>query len=226
MAKKFTEAELAKKVITFLEDMKWNVWQEVTVDGGGSRRADIVAKQGNIIWVIECKTCLNLKVIEQAYHWRKKANQVSIAIWYHPRSYKFNHFVKDILDRYGIGLMTFCKHSTNACPTVLMPTNLSRVNTQILKSVLLTENKHMGISGSKDNSYDTPFKRTCRRIQDLVRGNPMSLKDIIESISHHYANDRSARCCIARYVKTGVIDFLVQDENGLYRLKTDWRLDR
>ena len=72
MPEKITEADLGEKLILWLERNGWEVYQEVQFRGYGGI-ADIVAvrnKPGGsgdkIMWIIELKKSLSLKVMEQA----------------------------------------------------------------------------------------------------------------------------------------------------------------
>ena len=95
-----SEVKLAEKVIEYLQDLKWEVYQEVTIHG---QIADIVAIQNGLIWIIECKKSLSLDVIAQAEHWTHYANYVSVAV---PKTYRNNNgrqFAYKVLKQYGIG---------------------------------------------------------------------------------------------------------------------------
>ena len=100
--KKLTEVDLAKPVISYLEERGWDVYQEVLIYG---KIADIVATFGKLTWIVEVKTSLSLKLLEQIYAWRGKANFISIAI--PSNSYPGGDcFVKDILVKNKIGMLT------------------------------------------------------------------------------------------------------------------------
>ena len=60
------ELELAKSVVEWLQDQHWEVYQEVQ---RYSTTADIVAVQGPLVWVVECKTSLSIGVMLQASRW-------------------------------------------------------------------------------------------------------------------------------------------------------------
>ena len=71
------EADLAKVVVSWLNEQHWDVYQEVQIHGFGGV-ADIVAVQGPLVWVIECKTSLSLTVMEQASVWRVHFRSVAV----------------------------------------------------------------------------------------------------------------------------------------------------
>ena len=73
------ETDLAKSVIAWLQDLKWEVYQEVQVFSYGPI-ADIVATFGAITWVVETKISFSLKVMSQAEQWTPFSNLVSVAV--------------------------------------------------------------------------------------------------------------------------------------------------
>src|SRR3989304_1278839 len=102
--KKLTEVDLAKPVISYLEERGWDVYQEVLIYG---KIADIVATFDKLTWIIECKTSLSLKLLEQIYAWRGRANFLSIAI---PTTVG-DGFVKNLLINNRIGVLSVNKYS-------------------------------------------------------------------------------------------------------------------
>ena len=64
------ETVLAEKVIAWLEDYGWDVYQEVQIFPAGEV-CDIVAVQNRIVWAIETKTTFCLAVIAQAEKWKQ-----------------------------------------------------------------------------------------------------------------------------------------------------------
>src|SRR3990167_11042364 len=100
---KLTEVQLAKPIIAYLEERGWDVYQEVLIYG---KIADIVATFGKLTWIVEVKTSLSLKLLEQIYAWRGRANFLSIAI---PTTVG-DGFVKNLLMNNRIGILTV-RHS-------------------------------------------------------------------------------------------------------------------
>ncbi len=72
-----TEVELARPVVAWLGDLGWEVFQEVSA--GGSV-ADIVARRGPVLWVVEVKRSLGLSLLGQAHAWKRRAHRVSVAV--------------------------------------------------------------------------------------------------------------------------------------------------
>lgn len=104
MAKRFKpkESDLYKPLKAYLEIGNWEVYSEVE-DSRGYRRADIVATRDNKLMVIEMKTTLTFKLIEQAIAWKGSADYIYIAV---PRAKTERSWLAmDILEQNGIGIM-------------------------------------------------------------------------------------------------------------------------
>ena len=71
------EQELASYIVSYLENENWEIFQEVQFRSYGNI-ADIVAVKDNKLWIIESKTTLSFKVLEQARRW--KCHYRSIAV--------------------------------------------------------------------------------------------------------------------------------------------------
>ena len=94
-----SEAEVAAKVIEWLEGHGWETYKEVDLSGGGV--ADIVATKDKVIWIVETKTTLSTKLASQAYDRLPYAHYVSIAS---PRARNQDDRVIDFYCRtHGIG---------------------------------------------------------------------------------------------------------------------------
>lgn len=191
-----TEVEFAKPIITYLEEHGWSVYQEVQIDPSG-KVADIIATFGKLTWIIECKTSLSLKLLEQIYGWRGRANFLSIAI---PSSVG-SGFTRNILERAKIGVLTV-RHSKvfeNIRP------GLNRKVTDI-KKYLLPEHKIWAMAGSKSGYYST-FKQTKQNLEWKIQDYPNGIlfKDFIKSLEHHYHTESTAKSCLRQWIDSGVI---------------------
>src|SRR6185295_4535729 len=80
-----TEADLARYIVGYFQNLQWEVYQEVQLSTQGSR-ADIVVTQGKLVGICECKQSLGLPVLEQAYEWKPYAHFVWVATWYKSRT--------------------------------------------------------------------------------------------------------------------------------------------
>lgn len=198
---KRSEQDLAASVVGWLQAMHWEVYQEVTSRGGP--RCDIVATQGPLVWAIECKVSLGMAVLVQAMHWRGRANLVSVATTTHP-----TRGSRSILQELRIGALVVAgERCWESEPAPL--SRLRRNDTRApLRRALREEQKTFAPAGNAAGDYWTPFQATCKAVRDRIRGleGGVELKLVVESINHHYASPKSARCHLARWIELGKVD--------------------
>jgi hypothetical protein len=205
-----TEQELAETIVDFLHDMKWDVYQEVLVAG---RVLDIVAIQNKISWVIEVKLSLSLNLIAQIFD-RKHygcANYYSIAIpqkrW--SKSYQCG---EKILRDAGIGMLT-----SGSSVREIVPPKICRKTFRDMSSIVRPEHKVFAKAGSANGGYFTPFKNTCNQVVYTVKDRPgLTLKDLIDSIDHHYHSTATANSSIKHFIENGVIPGVEVRKEGRY----------
>ncbi len=203
-----TEVELAKPLIAWLIDQKWEVYQEVQIASYGAV-ADIVAVMKPIVWVIECKKSLSLDVMGQAHRWSWKANHTSIAIPNRERESNGAIFAKTVLRNLGIGLLEVSDPERYGDPVNerISPRLDRKSKTHWITDCLTDDHKTWAEAGNPDGKRYTPFQKTKRDIINRVRHNPgIGLKELLESMDHHYASNASARGSISCYIQTGVIE--------------------
>mgnify|MGYP001591099230 FL=1 len=192
-----SEIELAKPIISYLEEHGWSVYQEVFING---RIADIVATFGKLTYIIECKTSLSLKLLEQIYGWRGYANYISIAI---PIKSNFcSGFVETFLIKEGIGAFTVDKYSE---VYKKIEPKLNRKVIDISKFIK-PEHKFWAEAGSQKGYY-TPFQNTKRNIEYNIKKYPNGIlfKDFLKLIEYHYRTESTARSCLRKWIDSGVI---------------------
>jgi len=197
---KVTEADIAKSIVSYLHGNGWEVYQEVRC---GRIRADIVAVDNKITWVIETKLSFNLNLMEQASRWIDKhmANYVSIGI---PKL-QYNDYAMQILNRlYGIGALLVTPNSLENV-TREIPAKFQRTKKSDIRKFLYEEQKYFVDAGT-NSTYFTPFKRTKENLIKVISENPgINLKDLIEKCSHHYRSNMIGRARISQLIQQGVI---------------------
>lgn len=208
------ETDLAEKVIEYLRQNQWKVYQEVNLWRSGNR-ADIVATQGPLLWVIETKLTLSLALIYQALQWQKKAHFVSIAVPA-PRRY-FNAAGDYFCRKEGIGVLAVDSFRTGPAYERLKPVLFRKAHVEHIKSHLCEQQKTFAKAGNADGKYWTPYQETCRLINEAVRSNPgITLKDLIGSIKHHYISGASATSSISHWARAGKIKGIRCDKDGRF----------
>jgi Holliday junction resolvase-like predicted endonuclease len=205
----FSEADLAKKVVAWLREQEWKIYQEV--EGGGGV-ADIVATRGPLVWVIECKKTLGLSVLSQAYKWRYHAHFVSIAV---PMTKKrwLEQSAEVFMRDYGIGcLRVDVKGQYYRDVEVAEDPKLFRTRyAKKLRESLCEEHRTFAQAGTNRGGHWTPFKRTCGYLVDMVTrpgNNGMLLHEAIKKLEHHYVSDKSAVASLKHLIEKGGVKAL------------------
>ena len=202
------ETEIAQDVVNYLTeyDLYYEVWD-----------VDIIAKMNNILTAIEVKTTLNFKVIEQAFNNKDAFHYSYIAVPFA----KNRHFQYQICEDYGIGVLEFYysdyKNKLNRVRERVKP-KLNR-HAHAIKRIKLTEEDKKSIPGAsgKDGTTRTAFKITLERIEEYVlRHSGCTIKELFDSIDHHYESFSSARSSTYTYIRNGVIKNIYLDDGKLY----------
>lgn len=224
-----TEADLAKPVVDWLKDLRWEVYEEVQVSAY-SHAADIVAIQGKLVWVVECKRSLSLSLLEQAWRWRPYSNYTSIAI---PRPTRMKHHpghrvAKRFIRERGIGMLWVEKHTNEMLPEYTeievqedVPTKLNRkAFTRRLLDGLREEHKTFAVAGSSLGKRYTPFRATCDAVRREVERQPgITMKELIDAVPTHYAHAASARSSLYKNIIDDLVDGVrLEREGRLIRL--------
>jgi hypothetical protein len=202
-----TETELARPVVAWLQDFGWDIYQEVQTRGGG--RADIVAVRGILVFVVEVKASLSLRLLDQAVEWLAQAHYVAIAT----PPVRTGFFVHRCLRDLGIGRF----HSRAGCGgegcDLHEPAELHRWAEPKRIRAVLHESQKTAIAGSNGGGYWTPFRQTCTALVEFVSANPgCTLKAAIDGIRHHYSSPASARNSLRDWILRGKIPRLTYDE--------------
>lgn len=217
------ETTVARMIAEHLRDLGWEVYAEVTMRYG-SPRADMVATQGPVVWVIETKSRLSFKVIEQAMWWRGFAHRVSVGVPAAKRGTASRKVANIFFRKVGLGLIEVRDGEwpeddeyTRILPVrETLDAKLRRnVSDDRLRRSLCEEQKTWAKPGNADSEYWTPFKATVRELQRFVKKNPgCTTKELVEGADHHYRTPASAKGCIPRYIRKGVIDGIEVRKEG------------
>jgi hypothetical protein len=231
-----SEEALATAVSGWLAADGWECFYEVC-EGGGEPRADIVATQGSLVWVVECKLRLGLEVLAQADRWRGRglAHYVSMAV---PKGKRTEgaYFIERIARERGIGLIRVpdpeqvaegdvyvlgagtrnervvpqgWSNWDETSPKLMRKADVSRLR------ALLTPERKASRPGSR-GPYHTPFRETCKLVTEHVReaGGRAVVRDTIHAVKHHYASHRSAIGSLVNLVKKGVVPGIRVEQDG------------
>jgi len=204
-----SERALAEVAIGWLEGQHWDVYQEVAT-GPYSGRADIVAVQGALTWIVEVKTSLSLDVMAQAVEWYGWASFVSVAVPM-ARQSRSRTFAERVLHDHGIGVIE--------CDVVGLVRSLTprlcRRTPRPIRQYLDAAQKTMAPAGSAGGGYHTPFAATCRGVNDYVHLHPgCTMREVVEALEHHYLCDATARSCLRQWIGTKKIPGVEERRDG------------
>ena len=219
------ETELANPVVEWLQAQHWDVYQEVQTNRSG-KVADIVAVQGKLVWVVECKLQFGVEVIEQAIWWKYHAHLVSVAVpkplrgTYARPGYKRSWLLERLCRDYGVGILQVDKSIFRSYASYSLNEDVDaalnrKAETESLISCLVPEHKTFALAGNNEGLHWTPFQRTCKALAAYVKENPgCALKDAIENLDHHYSSNASARACIKNWTEAGLVRGVRIEKDG------------
>jgi len=207
---KMSESQFAGKIIPYLNEMKWNVYQEVFL-GTGRNVADIIAEYNGLVWVIEVKLSLSMALLEQTMFYQGRANFISI---FTPdlKPVKGHRAFNYMLSHLGVGHLVdqFGEIKVKSKP------KLNRVpESSSVRKYLNDHQKVFCKAGTKGGGHWTPFKQTVKELREFVKQNPgVSMKAAIESIDHHYSSDKVAKATLSRWIRDGIVEGLFLEKRG------------
>jgi len=207
--RQIAETDVAEVMVAWLQSMQWDVYQEVTLNGCV---ADIVATQGPLVWILECKTSFGIAVLGQAWEWRLlgRAHFVSIVVPSR-RNHTGGRLEREMLDYTGIG-MHCVRSPETACGlryAVTHERNPSLMRRAPLvddtRDKLREQHKTFAKAGNNHGDRWTPFADTCSQLAEFVRRNPgCTLKQGITSIKHHYSSYPAASGALRKWIDKGI----------------------
>lgn len=176
---KRSEVDIGLAVKAWLEKQGWTVYCEVR---HGEIRADIIARKGHKLWVIECKQKRSQGLIQQARNWILFSNMTSVATWKRTRGDGGNFIC--LLRKFNMGHIEVDKTDFQ-CDEVIQPNgNDYQVSFRnCLLNTLREEHKTFAPPGSQGGSF-TPENKMYRDIQELIAKAPEEGVTIDEILAH------------------------------------------
>lgn len=203
-----SERDLARVIVAWFTDLKWDVYQEVTHLGD---IADIVVTQGPKLGVIECKMAFGLPVLGQCHRWKQRSNLTWAAVPWGGRS-----FAEDVAATFGIGVLRVRMSSEYTggklieIPIVeeVRAPEFRRRTFDGLRDALRPEHADgtYAAAGTQSGDRFSPFKSTCRELLRVVSAEPgLTLKDAVDRIRHHYGTPKAAVSSLSHWLDAGSI---------------------
>lgn len=213
-----SEAELAGVVVAWLQDSGAAVYQEVEVAGGV---ADIVARVGAELWIIETKLRLSIALLIQAMERRRHAHRVYCAGPYTRTLRDFAWLCREV----GIGLFEVHVGTDSRWdhPQVKEIAPSLRWNTRpvALAAKLRPEHQTHAAAGTNGGRW-TPFRDTCEQLLEVVTRNPgVPLGDAVASIRDHYSSKAAARSHLAGWIAANKVPGVFICEGALWPAEVD-----
>jgi hypothetical protein len=214
VAAKASEADIAAVVVDYLIVHGYDVYQEVELTPQGIR-ADIVARRGPELTIIETKTNASLTVLYQAMERRTFAHRIYVAIE------RPAHAFEKLCSELGIGLYRVYVGSGK-------PWDPPRVTEQVesqrwksrplnLASRLRPEHKTSALAGSPTGGHWSRWRETCAVLTRLAITEPgIDLREALKQSGHHYASLRGAVASMASHVRSGRVPGVKLDHGALY----------
>lgn len=222
-----SEAQMAERVVKWLEADGWECFFEVAIPKLTDRRADIVAAKGEKLRVVECKKTFGFELLDQAAHWLPYSHETFIAIPYAPFKSDARSMGLRVAKLLKLGVLDV---------TSLWPVDISNGVTDVhvrvppetrlscdsrLQRSLCPEHKTHAQPGTRGGGQWTPFRATCEALARHAAENPgCTLAAAIKAIDHHYSSDRSAAQSIATWFDKGKTpgDFELKLEAGQFHV--------
>lgn len=210
---RISEAQVAAIVVDWLEAHGYDVYQEVELGNGGVR-ADIVARRGAELTIVETKTTASLALLYQAMERRRSAHRIYIAVPVPA------HAMIDVCKELGVGVLRVRinhEHEQRWNPDRCEEEVASRRwNARPLKlaSRLRPEHKTMALAGSPTGGHFSRWRDTCQQITRVVEQHPgITLRAAVAAVTHHYSSGRVAVSTMGTHVRAGRVPG-VRFENG------------
>lgn len=203
-----TESDLMEYVRKDFNDLGYETYAEVTLNGRGGKRCDMYARiedkehpdYGHTI-VFEAKLSFNFKVIEQAYAWKRHAHLTYIVVPTAKRAVKSRKFARKVCEKMGVGVIEVNIDRGKYYVTVQSPHNDKPKYPKLFE-----QQKNVLSSGTSSGGYITAFNVTVMNIDDYMKDKKYStIIDIVRNIEHHYKSENSACNSIKVNIERNII---------------------
>jgi hypothetical protein len=219
-----TEAEMAAKVVRWLEADNWTVYQEVDPEGRGGARADIVAVRDEMLTVVEAKTKLGWDVFAQAEHWTRFANRVYMAVPDAKRS-DGRSVAFRCAGLLGLGILEVKslwpieEDRIQAVNERVEPEYRATINPALRHSLRVEHQTHAKAGTNRGGQW-TRFRQTCEAIAAYAKEHPGdTLRACLLVSDHHYTSVSSGIQRLQKIVESGTdLGFELRTDDGAVRV--------
>lgn len=211
MKKRPAETELGVVAAKWLERQGFEVFQEVAFYG---RVADLVGRAGRVLCVVELKVSMCLDLLAQGERWTDVAHYTWIAYQAPTRITSGMAIAQRFCRSVGVGMLELDLDGhgwRRDAPRERLRATFNRTGERTgeaerLRKSLHEAQKTIAPAGTNGGGHWTPFKATCAEVLRVVKEKPgIAMKDLIETIQHHYASPSSARATLASRIEAGIV---------------------
>lgn len=219
-AVKETEAEIAGRLMEYLQQWGFDCYPEVAPWGGGAKRCDIVAVREPIVMAVEVKTRMSSVLLMQAKSWIGLADYVVAAS---PATPAFSDPVYQHFAKYhGIGMLAIPgqfdypggtylprEHSRwwlhHISPFLDRGWNIPPRKQRRRRGKSLKDHLHEDMKRYNPGTpagFSSPWKRTMDQCVALIHKTPgLSVRELVAKVEHHYKRDSTARSSIPAWLQ-------------------------
>lgn len=200
---KVAETDIGKHVVAHFEGQGYDVYQEV-MGPHSYGVADIVAKFGKTLVVVELKKSLTFEVIAQAIGWRSYATLIYVGVPPTLGRSAGRALAYRVCAENRVGVLEVGPRHDDLLREQVQPGFNRRAKVDAFK--LCPEQKTAALAGSSGGGHYTPFKGTCSRLLQLVKAEPgIALAEAVVKIQHHYRGMASARASLKGMIERKLV---------------------
>lgn len=221
------ETELFEPVKNWLEFNGWEVYAEVFCFSGV---ADVVGKQGKTICVVEMKTSLTHKVIDQILRWSGYAHYKYIAI--PKRRQPIPYYLQSLFRDKGVGILEV---EENSVSRVSIPSRFRKAPMEY-KWDLVEAQKTFTEAGSSGGAHWTPYKEMISNVKRFLRRAMIlaktpedswkSINEILDYCETYYAQPKPS---LTRSLLNFEADWCEAEKRGnrkQWHFRHKWNMDK
>lgn len=203
MPKKISEIDIGVPVKNWFISNGWECWSEVKHH---RKIVDLVTIRHPLTAICECKTTLNISLLEQADHWIRscQGHLVYIAVPYASG----RDFILKVCKSYGIGVLSvYLKSPDHRVKETVHP----KLWRKAKPKWDLHQEQKLSVPGTFGGGHWTPWKQSIESIRSyLMKNGTLKISEIVKAVPHHWKRDSTAVMCITKQIDSGIIKGIVR----------------
>jgi hypothetical protein len=216
-----SEKELAKAIVDNLRDSGWTVYPELKDIDIVAVRSDETRSRGLRVIGIECKKHFNLTVLAQAFDKKRYVDEMYVGV---SQGWKNNeNFGCQIAKKFGFGVyfvkkyISYQKNTPQYKVGLEVEAEFVPRKTSSIEKLFDPEAETFAEAGQAGGKQWSIFKKTSLLITNFVKDNSgKTLKEVVESIPHHYKSAAGARTTLKKLIVKGVIEHVRFENDCLF----------